>query len=151
MRQEPSMASGAAVADVLGFERAGFGETTEASVIAQIIAGLPIASVDRLASAVAPDDRAFAFNLVARATLNRRRAEARGKLTAQEGAKVVRLARVWAMARDVWKTDAAARDFLHRAHALLENRPPLDIVLESEFGGPRVEAVLGQLKYGSAA
>lgn len=145
------MASGTALAEILGVDRPRSGESADASVIAQIVSGLPIASVDRLASAVAPNDRAFAFNLVARATLNRRRAERKGTLTAHEGAKVVRLAKVWAMARDVWKTDAAARDFLHRPHALLENRPPLDIVLESEFGGPRVEAVLGRLKYGSAA
>ena len=52
------MASGAAVADVLGVERPRSGETTEAAVIAQVVAGLPIASVDRLAAAVAPDDRA---------------------------------------------------------------------------------------------
>lgn len=145
------MASGAAVADVLGFETPRSGDNTEATVIAQIIAGLPVTAVDRLSSAVAPDDRSFAFNFVARATLNRRRAEEKGKLTAHESAKVVRLARVWAMARDVWKTDEGARDFLHRPHALLENRPPLEIVLESEFGGPRVEAILGRLKYGSAA
>lgn len=76
------MASGAAVASVLGFETPRSGDSTEATVIAQIIAGLPVEAVDRLSSAVAPDDRSFAFNFVARATLNRRRAEERGKLTA---------------------------------------------------------------------
>lgn len=145
------VAGGVAVADVLGFEGPRLGESTDANVIAQVTAGLPVASVDRLSSAVAPDDRTFAFNFVARATLNRRRAEAKARLTPHEGAKVVRLAKVWAMARDVWKSDDAARDFLHRPHPLLENRPPLEVALESEFGGPRVEAVLGRLKYGSAA
>ena len=84
------MDSGAAVAGVLGFEGPRSGESTDANVIAQVTAGLPVASVDRLASAVAPDDRTFAFNFVARATLNRRRAEAKARLTPHESAKVVR-------------------------------------------------------------
>lgn len=124
-----------------------------AGVVAMLDAGFPMRALDNIADAVAPDDRAFRFQVVKRATLHRRehaKAE-RTTLSAGESAKVFRLARVWALAREVWRDDGAARDFLRRPPALLENRPPIDIMMESEFGGPRVEQVLGRLQYGSAA
>ena len=72
-------------------------------------------------------------------------------LSPDEGAKVARLAEVWAMARDVWGDDAAARAFLFRPHPMLEGERPVDVVLATEFGRPLVEGILGRLQYGSAA
>ncbi len=72
------------------------------------------------------------------------------RLSPDEGAKVARLAEVWAFAQDVWKSDEAAREFLFRPHPLLHGRRPVDMVLESEIGRPLVEGILGRLKYGSA-
>jgi putative toxin-antitoxin system antitoxin component (TIGR02293 family) len=72
-------------------------------------------------------------------------------LSPTEGAKVARLAEVWAMARRVWGSDSDARAFLFRPHPLLDNIRPIDVVLESELGRPLVEQVLGRLQYGSAA
>ncbi len=119
--------------------------------------GLPLAALDRLANTLAPGDGGFAFRLVSRATLARRRkalATARNtvaaRLSADEGARVARLASVWALARDVWGSDEAARDFLFRPHPMLEDRAPVDVVLANEFGRPLVEGILGRLQYGSA-
>jgi putative toxin-antitoxin system antitoxin component (TIGR02293 family) len=72
-------------------------------------------------------------------------------LSPAEGAKVARLAEVWAMARKVWGSDEEARAFLFQPHPMLENLRPIDVVLADEFGRPLVEQILGRLQYGSAA
>lgn len=153
MARERHTANASALAELLGIEGPAVGSISHAEVVSRINAGLPVSAVARIAAAVAPDDTAFAFSIVRRATLGRRRADVSGRarLSALEGAKVVRVARVWELALDVWRDESAARDFLHRPHPLLDGRRPIDVVLESEFGGPRVEGVLGRLKYGSAA
>jgi putative toxin-antitoxin system antitoxin component (TIGR02293 family) len=119
--------------------------------------GLPLASLDRVVRSVAPSDNKFAFRIVARATLARRRralatakGRAEGRLSAEEGTRLARLASVWAMALDVWGSGEAARQFMFEAHPLLHGRRPVDIVLENELGRPIVEGILGRLRYGSA-
>jgi uncharacterized protein (DUF2384 family) len=62
-----------------------------------------------------------------------------------------RVARVWAVALDVWKTEEATRAFLFRAHPMIEDRRPIDVVIQSEFGAELVVEILGRLKYGTAA
>jgi putative toxin-antitoxin system antitoxin component (TIGR02293 family) len=123
-------------------------------LVAELEKGLPVSALERIARAVAPDDRSFVFRLVPRATLARRKAAARGhasRLSPEEGARVARLAEVWAFAREVWGSDKEARAFLFRPHPMLGDRPPVEVVLASEFGRPLVEALLGGLQYGSAA
>lgn len=117
--------------------------------------GLPLRSLDRVAHAVAPSDSQFAFRIVPRATLARRRKalsanRTDGRLSAEEGARLVRLAGVWSMAVEVWGSDASARTFMFEPHALLCGRRPIDVVLENELGRPLVESILGQLLYGTA-
>ncbi len=119
--------------------------------------GLPLATLDRVVRAVSPDDNQFAFRIVARATLARRRTahaaasgRAEGRLSAEEGTRLARLASVWAMALEVWGGEEAARRFMFEAHPLLHGRRPVDVVLENEFGRPAVEGILGRLQYGSA-
>ena len=105
--------------------------------------------MEQLAHMVAPDDAAFIYRLVPRATIARRRAQPETRLTIDESARVVRLYAVWDYARRVWKDDAAARRFLFKPHMLLEGRRPIDVVLVSEFGRPLVENILGSLLYGT--
>jgi putative toxin-antitoxin system antitoxin component (TIGR02293 family) len=128
------------------------------SLMTEVERGLPLTALDRLAKAVAPDDAGFAFRMVSRATLARRRKAlatsrnaAAARLSAEESARVARLAEVWALARKVWGGDAEARAFLFRPHPMLEERRPIDVVLANEFGRPLVEGILGGLQYGSAA
>jgi putative toxin-antitoxin system antitoxin component (TIGR02293 family) len=127
------------------------------SLMSAVEKGLPLSSLDRVVHAVAPSDNKFAFRIVARATLARRRkalADAKnrpeGRLSAEEGTRLARLAGVWAMALDVWGGEEAARRFMFEAHPLLQGRRPIDVVLENELGRPVVEGILGQLQYGSA-
>lgn len=145
------MTNEAVFAELLGVSRPTPGTVPSSEIVRRVKEGLPVQALDRVAAAVAPHDRDFRFGVVKKTTLGRRKSETSGygRLSEMEGAKVVRLARVWTLACEVWKSDAAARDFLNRPHPLLEGRHPIDVVMESEFGGPQVEAVLGRLQYGS--
>ncbi len=147
-----------ATADVLGFQPPAAGVMSMLSLAMEIERGLPLAALDRVADSVAPGDGSFAFRLVPRATLARRRrgvvgglTDAGSRLTSEEGARVARLAGIWAAALDVWGTPDAAREFLFRPHAMLEDRRPIDVVLANEFGAPLVDGILGRLRFGSAA
>ena len=131
---------------LLGFEPA----MSAIGLMLAVEQGLPIAALERVARSISPTDtNGFLFRMVPKATLSRRRAGAR--LSPEEGAKVARLASVWTIAVDVWKSEEAARDFLFRPHALLDGRRPVDVVVATELGRPLVEGILGQLKHGTAA
>jgi putative toxin-antitoxin system antitoxin component (TIGR02293 family) len=140
------------VSEVLGIRISG-----PLPLMAAVAQGLPLTALDRVVRCVAPADNGFAFRIIPRATLARRRrsfAAARdradGRLSAEEGTRLARLASVWAMALDVWGDAEAARRFLFEPHPLLHDRRPVDVVLENELGRPVVEGILGRLKYGSA-
>jgi len=45
----------------------------------------------------------------------------------------------------------AAREFLFRPHPMIEDKRPIDVVIQNEFGSEVVVDILGRLKYGSAA
>jgi putative toxin-antitoxin system antitoxin component (TIGR02293 family) len=55
------------------------------------------------------------------------------------------------MALDVWQNDDDARDFLFRPHPMIEDKRPIDVVIQNEFGAEMVVDILGRLKYSSAA
>ena len=139
------------VSAVLGIKASG-----PLPLMSAIEQGLPLTALDRVVHSVAPADQKFAFRIIARATLARRRKalatkkRAAGRLSAEEGTRLARLAGVWAMALHVWGGEAAARQFMFEPHPLLHGRRPIDVVLENELGRPVVEGILGRLQYGSA-
>lgn len=139
-----SSSSAEELALVLGLETPPGSDLSMLALIDEIGRGLPVTSLDRLAAFIAPQDRTFTLGMIPKATLVRRRKDAR--LSPDESAKVARLADVWAFAREVWGGEEAARAFLHRPHPLLEGRKPVDVVLANEFGRPLVEGILGRLK-----
>ena len=139
----------AAVADVLGLPGREPASRSAFGLLSSIEAGLPVKALDRMALLLAPDDTQFKYKLVPKATYERRKSKHR--LSSDEGIRLARLARVWGLALDVWQTEAEARDFLFRPHAMLEDRRPIDVVIQSEIGGELVLDILGSLKYGSAA
>jgi len=72
-------------------------------------------------------------------------------LNSHQSVLLTRLASVWAQARRIWKSDGGTGDFFFRAHPLLSDRRPVDLVLENELGAQLVRSVLGRLEAGSAA
>jgi putative toxin-antitoxin system antitoxin component (TIGR02293 family) len=116
--------------------------------------GLPLRSINKIAGALAPEDRQFRYRIVPKATLARlmkvRRRKERRRLNKAQSELVTRLAGVWTDANRVWKTEANARSFLYRKHPLLENKRPVDLTLQSEVGAQLVRDILGRLEHGTA-
>jgi putative toxin-antitoxin system antitoxin component (TIGR02293 family) len=115
--------------------------------------GLSSEALERVIKSIAPSDSQLTYKIVPRSTFARRRKEkdsSKWRLSTTEGTKLARLASVWAMALTVWGGALPARRFMFEPHPLLEGRSPIDVVLESEFGRPEVEGILGRLQYGSA-
>ncbi len=137
------------VADVLGLPPKERASRSPLGLITRIEGGLPVAALDRVARLLAPDDIQFKYRLVPKATYERRKLAQ--KRCAEESARLARVARVWALAFDVWQNADDARDFLFRPHPMIEDRRPIDLVIQSEFGAELVLDILGRLKYGTAA
>jgi putative toxin-antitoxin system antitoxin component (TIGR02293 family) len=135
-------------ARVLGVETDAKPLKSDVAYLTLVGQGLPVKSLDRIAHAVAPDDANFKYRIVPKASLARSRTSKR--LSAAQSVAVTRLAAIWSQALRVWKSEAAARDFLNRDHPLLAQRRPIDLVLENEIGAGLVRDVLGRLEYGSA-
>jgi putative toxin-antitoxin system antitoxin component (TIGR02293 family) len=137
-----------AVAEVLGFPESTRPKTWM-EISKRLEAGLPTRVVISVSRRVAPDDRVFQYRFVPKPTLARRVKSKR--LSAEEGGKVVRVARVWALAVETWGSDDKARAFLNRPHPLLGGALPIDAVFATEVGAREVEDILGRLHYGTAA
>jgi len=110
--------------------------------------GLPAETLDKVTGAVAPNDRQFVNRLVGSKSTRYRRFDK--PLSVESGFRTVRVAIVWVMALDVWKSEDAARAFLNRPHPMLEGRKPIDVAIQSELGAEMVRSILGELKYGTA-
>lgn len=78
---------------------------------------------------------------------NRRRA---GTLTAEQSDRLIRVARVLAMAEDTFANQGKAHDWLRRPTGVLGGERPLDL-LDTEEGAREVETLLGRIAYGIAA
>ena len=137
------------VADVLGLPEKEAAARSPLGLITRIEGGLPVAALERVVHLLAPNDSQFKYRLVPKATYERRKATLR--LSPDEGMRVARVARVWNLALDVWQSEEEARDFLFRPHPMLEDKRPIDVVIQSEIGGELVLETLASLKYGSAA
>lgn len=137
------------VADLLGLPPKEVAARSPLELMSRIETGLPVNALDRVARLLAPGDAQFKYRLVPKATLERRKTAHR--LSSDESTRLARLARVWSLAVDVWKGHDAARDFLFRAHPMIEDQRPVDLVIRNEFGAEMVINLLNGLKYGSAA
>lgn len=119
------------------------------ALIDRINDGLPLQAVETFARRAALEP-ATKYRIIGKATLARRRVRCE-PLSREESARLARLAKVWALAEEVWGGTEPARDFLHRPHPMLEDRRPIDVTLDNEFGADLVEGILLRLRFGSAA
>jgi putative toxin-antitoxin system antitoxin component (TIGR02293 family) len=131
---------------VLGLQTRSLG--SEIDYLDMVDRGLPVKALDRIADVFCPKDTSFKYRIVPKASYARSKESKR--LSATQSVVVTRLASVWTMALKIWKSDEATRDFLMRAHQLLGNRRPIDLILENEIGADLVKSVLGRLANGSA-
>jgi putative toxin-antitoxin system antitoxin component (TIGR02293 family) len=111
--------------------------------------GLPKSTLRNVARRVFPDtaeQRTMMQRIVPEATYKRRRE----RLSPAESARTERLARVVAMAEDVWQDRDQARRFLTTPHPEMGGKTPLDAAL-TELGARQAEEVMARILYGLPA
>ena len=138
----------AAIAEVLGGRRALRQKVETSSDLARATrAGLSVDSLDTLAQELSLQRLAVARLLgISERTLTRR-ATSNGRLTAAESDRVVRLARVLALAKETLGDMERASRWLQTPNRALEGDKPIDL-LDTDTGVRSVEQVLGRIEYG---
>ncbi len=140
------------VRDILGLATAAGAKNRNPSLLQWVNLaerGVPLSALDQISRRIAPSDLSFKYRIVPKATLARTKTRA-ARLNPAQSTLVMRLAKIWSLARTVWGSDDAARDFLSRKHQLLDGRPPIDVAIENEMGAELVREILGRLQHGSA-
>ncbi|HEU5050625.1 MAG TPA: antitoxin Xre/MbcA/ParS toxin-binding domain-containing protein [Gemmatimonadales bacterium] len=107
-------------------------------------AGLPVGALDAVVGHVAGDRfsaAALKYSIVPKTTLHRRQ-----RLTAEESERLERLARMAALAEQVWEDEARAQEFLISPQPQLDGERPVDLA-RSDLGTREVEELLFRLEY----
>lgn len=108
--------------------------------------GMPFAALQALAGHAHLDiPRLGEILMIPKRTLARRRKARR--LTADESDRLVRLARIFAMATEVLGGSDKAAEWLQRSNRALHNESPIDL-LDTDVGTQAVQKVLGRIDYG---
>jgi putative toxin-antitoxin system antitoxin component (TIGR02293 family) len=116
------------------------------AVIQRAQAGLPYAALETIAKRYAvPVTRLAQILGIPDRTLARRKKERR--LSADESDRLVRMARVTAVADDVLETSEIAATWLQTPNGALGGIAPLDL-LGTDLGAEQVETILIRIDYG---
>jgi putative toxin-antitoxin system antitoxin component (TIGR02293 family) len=135
----------ASVADLLGVKPKK--PESALTLVYSVARGLPVASLDRLASRVSPEDaRRFTYRVVPKPTLERRRKE-KQPLSTEESDRLARIAKVFAFALEIFRDDAKVRRFLDSPHPMLDDKAPLEVALATGLGADAVINLLGRAAY----
>ena len=135
----------AGVARILGGEKILGRRVRNVTDLRQTVeAGLPVGSLDAVAKHVARNDRDAAelkYRVVPKTTLHRR-----SRLTAEEGQRLERLARMTVLAEHVWEDPDLAHEFLTSAQPHLGGERPVELA-RSDLGTREVEDLLFRLEW----
>ena len=135
-----------AVARILGGERVLRRRIrTMAELRAAVGSGLPTEALEHAVHHLAGDSPAAAelrYAIVPKTTLQRRGA----RLSLGESERLERLARIAALAEEVWEDGALAREFLTSAQPQLGGERPVDLA-RSDLGAREVEQLLYAIEY----
>lgn len=113
--------------------------------VAAVRNGLPYSALERMRQRLGVSDKLLAQALaVSTRTLSRRRQQ--GRLASAESDRLVLLAEVFALATQAFDSDEAARQWLHRPHALLGSESPLDR-MDTVTGMEEVKTILYHIEY----
>jgi len=141
MTVEPS-----AVARVLGGEKTLHRRVRTVDDLRRAVeGGLSREAFERTVHRVFGDGRAateFKHRIVPKTTLQRRRR----RLSLHESERLERLARITALAEDVWEAPALAHEFLTAPQPQLGGERPVDLT-RSDLGTRQVEDLLFKLEY----
>ncbi|GKS58597.1 hypothetical protein YTPLAS18_21240 [Nitrospira sp.] len=115
-------------------------------ITSHIREGMPFAALSAMAThAHLEIPRLAEILMIPKRTLARRRKARR--LTADESDRLVRVARIFALAADVLGSEEKAAQWLQRTNRALGNAAPVDL-LDTDVGTQSVEKVLGRIDYG---
>jgi putative toxin-antitoxin system antitoxin component (TIGR02293 family) len=111
-------------------------------------AGLPLGAFDALEAWLPPAAGRRSSPL--RAVVRRRARAGRTVLVASEGERAGRVARIFAIATNVFGSPTLAKGFLTEPHDRLAGRTPLEC-LATDLGGREVEEILNAIAFGLPA
>ena len=119
-----------------------------AEVTARVRAGLPVAEFDALRELLGLSVEGLAAKIgISIATLSRRRQSGQ-PLDAGHSDRLLRFARLFRLAAELYDGDeAAARDWLRKPARALDGETPLDHA-DTEAGAREVERLIGRLEHG---
>lgn len=110
--------------------------------------GVPRLAAERVRDRLGLSESELAQGLgVSTKTLQRLARHGAGRLTPSQGDRLYRIARLFAMAEDVFEDRDRARVWLRQPQRGLGNRVPLAL-LRTEAGAREVEDLLGRIEYG---
>jgi putative toxin-antitoxin system antitoxin component (TIGR02293 family) len=116
-------------------------------ILAELRRGLPAKMFDQVASTLGLSSSLLADKLgVARRTLSRKQGSG-APLPSDVSEKVLRVARIRNLARQVFSTDRAVSQWLFKRDSALGSLAPIDL-LDTEVGGREVEDLLISLAHG---
>lgn len=119
-------------------------------ILAGVRRGLPANMFEQLAAALGLSSSVLAEKLgVARRTLSRKQGSG-APLPVDVSEKVLRVARIRNLARQVFASDRAVGEWLFKRDSALGSLAPIDI-LDTEVGGREVEELLLSLAHGQFA
>ena len=108
--------------------------------------GLPVGALERTVRHVATEPAVAAeirHRIVPKTTLQRRRNQ---RLTLEESERLERLARIAALADEVWEEPELAREFLTSPQPQLGGKRPIDLA-RTDLGTRQVEDLLLRIEY----
>ncbi len=115
-------------------------------LVERIRNGLPMAEFKALVDLLQiPEDELGRYLGISAATLHRRKKS--GHLEAMESERVVRFARLFGLAMEVFESEAAVRSWLKAANPGTAGEAPLSYA-DTEFGAREVEDLLGRIDHG---
>ena len=121
---------------------------SEADLAKVVLAGIPESAVAAVQGSSFSDREIERFVIPARTRRYRR--ERKQPLTVEESDRLVRLARVQALAEDVFGDARKANQWLRQGLGVLDGRAPLELA-RTEVGARVVEQILGKIDWGAAA
>jgi putative toxin-antitoxin system antitoxin component (TIGR02293 family) len=134
------------VARILGGKRVLRRRVRSVNDLREVVeAGLPVESLRRAVEAAAGEGRdanELLHGIVPKTTLLRRHR----LLNVEESQRLERLARVVALANEVWEDPERSREFLFGVQPSLGGTRPVDLA-RSELGARQVEELLYQMEY----
>lgn len=140
-----TMVTAATVARALGGVGRGRTAGAEFGLVGAVRDGLPLSALDRLIADGVITAAEIEAHFIPRRTLYARRQK--GTLSREQSDLVVRLARVQALAGEVFGRRRDAHAWLRERNGALQGQTPLTL-LDTEEGGRLVEAVLGRIAHG---